>query len=497
MTVTYKKTLQHTLKPSQHPYLTGAWTPNFNEFNARFENGDAEVIGEIPRDIDGIYVRNTENPLLEPLGNYHPFDGDGMIHIMSFRDGAAEYRNRFVQTKGFVAEQEAGEALWAGIANNPALSKRPGWGAQGYVKDSSSTDVVVHAGNILSPVWQCGDAYCLDPYTLEQSGTVGWAPLDGISAHPKVDEKTAELLFFNYSKHPPYQHYGVVDRNNKLVHYTAVPLPGPRLPHDMAFTENYSILVDLPLFWDPELLKQNRHHARFFPDTPTRFGIIPRYGKADEVRWFEAEPTYVLHWMNAYEEGDEIILHGYFQDEPEPPPLPGLPKPVGQLMANIDEHSFKSRLHRWRFNLKTGAVQEQCIDERILEFGSFNQQYAGRKTRYQYSTWTRPGWFLFSGLVKHDFETGESWSLPFGEQRYGSEAPFAPRINAQAEDDGYLVSFITDMEQDRSECVLIDARDIAAGPVCTIILPHRLCSGTHATWADGATVRGYQDNRQN
>ncbi len=485
MPITREKSVKHTLKPSLHPYLNGAWTPNTDEYTAT----DLEVIGEIPSDIDGVYVRNTENPVLEPIGNYHPFDGDGMLHSMSFKDGKAEYRNRFVRTKGFVAEQETGEAIWAGIANDPKLSKRPGWGAQGHVKDSSSTDVVIHAGEILSTFWQCGDGYRLDPYTLEQRGTESWTPLDGISAHPKVDESTGELLFFNYSKHPPYQHYGVVDKNNKLVHYTAVPTPGPRLPHDMAFTKNYSILVDLPLFWDPELLKEGHHHARYYPNTPTRFGIIPRYGNAEDVMWFEAEPTYVLHWMNAYEEGDEIILDGYFQENPDPQPLPNMPKSVGKLMANVDENSFQSKLHRWRFNLKTGAVSEEHLDDRILEFGSFNQQYAGRKTQYLYSTWTKPGWFLFSGIVKHDFDSGESWSLPFGEDRFGSEAPFAPRVNAKDEDDGYLVSFITDMKKNRSECILVDAKNIEAGPVCQIILPHRICSGTHATWASGSSIR--------
>jgi carotenoid cleavage dioxygenase-like enzyme len=487
MPITYENTVKHDLKPGIHPYLNGAWTPNFTEYTAT----EMEVIGHIPSDIDGVYVRNTENPVHESIGHYHPFDGDGMLHVMSFKDGKAEYRNRFVRTKGFVAEQEAGESLWAGIANQVGLSKRPGMGAHGQLKDSSSTDVVVHAGKILSTFWQCGDGYQLDPYTLEQLGTVGWAPLDGISAHPKVDERTGEMLFFNYSKYPPYQHYGVVDRHNKLIHYTPVPLPGPRLPHDMAFTENYSILVDLPLFWDPELLKENRHHACFYPQLPTRFGILPRFGSAADVQWFEAAPTYVLHWMNAYEEGDEIVLDGYFQDKPDPEPLAGLPRAAGKMMANIAINCFQSKLHRWRFNLKTGAVTEQRLDERPLEFGTFNQQYAGRKSRYVYSVWGEPNLFLFSGMVKHDLQTGESWSLPFGEKRFGSEAPFVPRINAKDEDDGYLVTFITDMKADRSECVLIDAKDIEAGPVCRIMLPHRISSGTHATWADGPTIRSY------
>ena len=488
MSISYKNEVKHSLQPSQHPYLNGPWTPNFTEYSAT----EMEVIGEIPKDIDGVYIRNTENPVQQPIGHYHPFDGDGMLHSMVFKDGKAEYRNRFVRTKGFEAEQQAGEAIWAGIANNPNKSKQPGWGAQGHVKDSSSTDVVVHAGKILTTFWQCGDGYRLDPLTLEQHGAESWTPPQGISAHPKVDERTGEMLFFNYSKEPPYQHYGVVNRDNELVHYTAIPLPGPRLPHDMAFSENYSILVDMPLFWDPDLLKTNKHRAKFYPDMPTRFGIVPRYGSAEEVVWFEASATYVLHWMNAYEEGDEIILDGYFQDNPDPEPVAGVPPVVGKMMANIAVSSFQSKLHRWRFNLKSGEVKEQRLDDRALEFGTFNQEYAGRKSRYLYSLWGEPDWFLFSGIVKHDLESGESWSLPFGEQRFGSEAPFAPRIDAKDEDDGYLVSFVTDMKLDRSECVLIDAKDIEAGPVCRIILPHRICSGTHATWADGAKIRSYQ-----
>ena len=82
-----------------------------------------------------------------------------------------------------------------------------------------------------------GEGYRLDPFTLEQLGTEGWVPLDGISAHTKVDEATGELLFFNYSKHAPYIHYGAVGADSKLKHYIPVPLAGPRLPHDMAFTK--------------------------------------------------------------------------------------------------------------------------------------------------------------------------------------------------------------------------------------------------------------------
>ncbi|MEI9932503.1 MAG: carotenoid oxygenase family protein [Rhizomicrobium sp.] len=275
--------IRSSLKPSNHPYLNGAWTPLMEEVNAF----DLDVIeGAIPRDIDGIYLRNTENQVHQPLGRYHPFDGDGMIHQISFRDGRANYRNRFVRTRCFQAEQEANESLWGGLADPPALSKRPGFGAHGSLKDNASTDIVVHNGRALATMYQCGEGYRLNPETLDTQGPEGWVPLDGISAHPKLDEATGELMFFNYSKHAPHLHYGVVDRDNRLTTYMPIPLAGPRLPHDMAFTEHYSILNDLPLFWDAELLKKNVHAARLHKDLPSRFAIVPRHG--GDVRWFEA-----------------------------------------------------------------------------------------------------------------------------------------------------------------------------------------------------------------
>lgn len=474
-----------TLGENDHPYRGGAWTPNFEEVVA----DDLEIIGTIPADIDGLYIRNTENPVHPSIGRYHPFDGDGMIHALRISGGKASYRNRFVRTKGFEAEQEEGGPLWAGIMGKPSDSRRPGWGAHGAVKDSSSTDVVVHAGKILSTFYQCGEGYQLDPASLDTIGVADWVPEDGISAHPKVDEATGELLFFNYSTKPPYLHYGVVSADDHLAHFVPVPLPGARLPHDMAFSENHVIFNDCPLFWKPDLIERNLYIPSYHPDLPTRFGVMPRRGQPEDIRWFEAAPTYVLHWANAFEEGDELVLDGYFQNDPVPPPLTDFPAGYESMGASIDLHSFKPELHRWRFNLTTGETREETLfADYPVEFGMINQQIAGRPYRYVYSVTGHPGWFLFNGLTKHDLHTGEAEHFSFGDDRFGSEAPFIPREGAQSEDDGYLISFITDMAQNRSESIIIDAQDMAAGPICTILLPHRICSGTHATWASAKQI---------
>ncbi|MBF0662316.1 carotenoid oxygenase family protein [Rhodococcus sp. (in: high G+C Gram-positive bacteria)] len=476
-----------------HPYRTGPWRPQVTEHRA----DDLEVVGELPADLDGVYIRNTENPVHPAQqGRYHPFDGDGMVHVVGFRDGKAFYRNRFVQTDGFVAEQEAGRALWAGIAENPAKSERTdGWGARTRMKDGSSTDVTVHNGVALTSFWQCGDLYRVDPMSLETVGKAEWGgdfPSNlGVSAHPKVDHRTGEMLFFNYGTDAPYMHYGVVDSSDKLVHYTDIELPGPRLPHDMAFTENYAILNDCPLFWIPEALAAGKYVSRFHPDIPMRLGVLPRRGGGSEIRWFDAAPTYVLHWTNAYEDGDEIVLEGFHQETPEPEDT-GNGSIYQRMFRFLALDRMGTHLHRWRLNLRTGGVTEERLSERVTEFGMISPVHTGVPHRYTYAATGLPGWFLFDGLVKHDSLTGAEEHYALGEGVFGSETVMAPRIGSSGEDDGYLVTMTVDMNRDLSECLVFDAQRLADGPVARIRLPERVSSGTHSTWASGAEIPGWR-----
>jgi carotenoid cleavage dioxygenase len=392
--------------------------------------------------------------------------------------------------------------LWPGLAEPIEFAKRDyGWGARTLMKDASSTDVIVHRGTALSSHYQCGDLYRIDPYSGATLGKADWRgsfPSDwGVSAHPKVDDKTGELLFFNYSKQAPYMHFGVVDADDQLVRFVDVPLPGPRLPHDMAFTENYAILNDFPLFWEPEYLERNLHVARFHRDMPSRFAVIPRRGNG-EIQWFEADPTYVLHFTNAYEDGDEIVLDGFFQGDPEPTDN-GLGDKWQRAFRFLALDRTQARLHRWRFNLVTGGVHEEQLSDGISEFGMINPGHAGSPYRYTYAATGKPGWFLFDGLVKHDLKTGAEERFAFDDGVYGSETAMAPRSNVAAsaapgigsvgEDDGYLVTITTDMNADASYCLVFDAARVGDGPVCKLQLPERVSSGTHSTWAAGPELR--------
>ncbi|MCA9628463.1 MAG: carotenoid oxygenase family protein [Myxococcales bacterium] len=484
-----KRHPSHLPVGDDHPYRQGAWTPNLTEYDAR----ELEVLeGEVPTDLNGVYLRNTENPLFPALERYHPFDGDGMLHAVHFRGGKADYRNRLIPTRGLAEELAAGETLFAGILEDPALSKRPGWGARQGMKDASSTDVVVHAGRALTTFYQCGDAYACDPVTLEPLGRETWNggfPEDwGVSAHTKVDERARELLFFSYAKQAPYLRFGVVDASRNVVHHTDIELPGPRLPHDLAFTEHHVIVNDFPLFWDPKLLAKGIHHPRLFGDLPTRFGVLPRRAPGSEVRWFEAPPTYALHFVNAYEDGNEIVLDGYPQEDPAPRRRED-DGPYSMLMRYIDLHTLRTHLTRWRLDLGTGKVTTERLDERISEFPMIHGRYGGRRHRYVYAMTSKPGWFLFNGLLKHDLERRETQSYEFPEGVFASESPFAPRsesLDPSLEDAGHVVTLVTDTVHDRSECQIFDAKAISRGPVARLRLPERISSGTHSffvpTW---------------
>ncbi len=478
-----------SLLPSDdtNPYRTGVWRPQTTEWKA----WDLDVEGEIPTDLAGVYLRNTENPLIPANRTYHPFDGDGMLHSIHFADGEAVYHNRFVRTAGLRAEQDARGPLWAGIAEGRHHARRDdGWGARGQMKDASSTDVIVHNGLALSSFYQCGDLYQLDPITLEDRGIATWGgsfPADGVSAHTKLDEQTGEMLFFNYSTDAPFMHYGVLSPAGELVHYIDVPLPGPRLPHDMAFTENYAILNDFPLFWDPRALEKGSYANRFFPDLPSRFGIVPRRGSTDEIVWFEAEPTFVLHWINAYEDGDTIVLDGFFQRNPAPTPKPD-DTFEDAIYRYLDLHTLGAEARRWRFDLRTGRTTEQTLSDRVMEFGMINGRHGGRRHRYSYNALPEEGWFGFGGLVKHDLDRGTETVVRLPPGVYASETVMAPRLGSTAEDDGYLLTYTMDMNDDSSSCLILDAADPTAGPIATVRLPERICSGTHATWAPASTL---------
>src|SRR5262245_18549299 len=227
-----------------NPYLHGVHAPTVHETTAF----DLEVVGELPADLYGAYVRNGPNQVFEPRNPYHWFDGDGMVHALYFRDGKAAYRSRLLPTQCLRDEMERGAAIWPGVMGPFDFEAH-----RHYLKDTANTDLVLHDGKLYALWYLCGTPYVLDPRTLEPRGVgdFGGRLESSVSAHPKVDERTGELVWFTLAEfEPPYMSYGVVSKHGELVHLVPIDLPGPRATHDITITENHSILHDFPYFHD-------------------------------------------------------------------------------------------------------------------------------------------------------------------------------------------------------------------------------------------------------
>ena len=462
-----------------NPYLHGPFAPTHEELTL----DDFEIDGKIPDDLNGVYVRNGPNPQFDPSGRYHWFDGDGMVHAVHFSEGRAVYRNRWIRTDGFEREREAAGPLWRGIIE-PWKDNPPGEPE----KDTANTDVVFHNDRLLALWYRAGKPYAMDPVTLETLGAedFGGTLRCEVSAHAKVDEQTGELCFFDYGMKPPYMRYGVVGPDGVIKHFVPIDLPGPRLPHDMAITERHSILMDLPLVNDKQAARAGRFKLHFDRSMPSRFGVIPRYGSADQVRWFEASPCFIYHSINAREEGDEIVLDVCRVKQPEP--RPDSEGPLAQMLSYL---RLDANLHRYRFDLRSGRTIEQKLDDDNSEFPSINQRLVGRPSRFAYNMHISPEKsLLFDGLMKYDVDSGSARTHWFGAGRWGSEAPFAPRPGAVEEDDGYLISYVYDEREGHSEVDVLDARDVEAGPLCRIKMPVRVPLGFHATWIPGERLPG-------
>ena len=463
--------------PNLSPYLHGIHAPLSGETSSVELHC---IEGEIPPQLNGLFARNSPNPQFAPIGKYHWFDGDGMVHGVKLLEGSAHYSSRYVKTEGLAAEKEAGEALWTGILERPRRRLAT------PIKDTANTDLIWHNGQLIASWWLSGEPYALsaDLETLGKASFVSALPPGAtVSAHPKVDPQTNELMFFGYNLFKrPYYHYGVVGADGELKHFTTVDLPHAHIPHDIAITERYTVLVDMPMGWDEEALKLGKRKIAFHSDRPSRFGIIPRYGQSSEIQWFEAESAYMYHTIRAFEEGDELVLTGCRIKDP----IPDEQDESGEV-ARLDIIHLVPLLYEWRFNLKTGETSETLLDRTPTEFPRVNDRTLGRETRFAYCpTVAAAPTLCFNGFIKYDLQSGQQEQVNYdallGQSGwYGGEVCFAPDPDrADYEDGGWIVTILTHPQYDHSQLLLIDAQTPHHGVTARCMLPHKIPVGFHA-----------------
>ncbi len=453
-----------------HPYLTGPFEPVHDELVA----DDLPVRGQLPAGLRGTFLRNGGNPAFPPIGRFHVFDGDGMVHALEIDEGRVRYRNRFIESAGLLAERRAGRAQFGGLSEF-VMPPADVVAEAGVIKNTANTHVIRHAARILALMEGCKPTE-LTP----ELATVGEWDFDGalagpMTAHPKIDPVSGELVFFGYNAKPPYLRYHVADASGRLIHSEPIDLPGPVMMHDFAVTERNVVFFDLPAVFDVDAFIAGGTSVSWQPEKGARIGVMPRDGGNDDIRWIEVEPFYVFHFLNAFDHGDgSVVVDGCRAER--------LPTAFGD---DVLDGPVQPSLHRWHIDVAAGDVHDEAVDDRPVDFPRVSPLTETRANRFGYTAHAS-NWDTeiarFDGFVKYDLAEGGSETHVFGRGVVSGEPVFAPDPDDDAEDGGWLLTYVEDLATSTSTVEIVDARDVSAGPVASVQLPRRVPFGFHGSW---------------
>ena len=439
-------------------YLRGNYAPVETEVEAF----DLPVEGQLPTELNGRFFRNGANP--RGYQPNHWFDGDGMLHGIRLRDGKAEwYRNRWVRTKLLDGGQRFDPDtmsfdLTAGRAN---------------------THVLPHAGTIMA-LEEASLPMAIGP-DLDTLGPVdfGGRLATPCTAHPHVCAETGEMHFFGYELvSAPYVTYHVVDAAGELIHSQPIDIPTPVMMHDFALSRNHAIFLDLPVVFDLDVALSGAGMPFVWrPSNGSRIGLLDRRnvgsGAPAQPVWFDVDDCYVFHIVNAWEEddGNVVVLDA------------GRHPSMWSGDANAFEPCY---LWRWRFDLRTGTVTEEQLDDREHGFPRIDDRRTGLANTFTWATTGRPGEPAKTGgatnVVKYDVTNGDAALHDFGPTVSTAEPVFVPAHDGAGEDEGWLVTYLYDRATERSSFAVLDAADMAADPVAIVPLPQRVPHGFHGSW---------------
>jgi carotenoid cleavage dioxygenase-like enzyme len=439
---------------SQSPFLARAFAPVFDER----DDAGLVVEGELPRGLDGVFMRNGPNPMFAPDPYYaYPFDGTGMLHAIFLQDGKASYRNRWVATTELVQERAAGKRLFDSSFAPPPHA------------NLSNTNIVLHAGRYLS-LYEGGIPYEVDR-ALSTKGSYDFAGKlkTFMSAHPKQDPVTREMLAIAYDLPASRMTYLRVAADGTLDRSVDIASPWPAMLHDIAITRSYVVACICPFVFAPG----QRVPATWQPERGARILLMPRDARsAGEARWIECAPFFNFHTVNAYEVGSTIELTLPWYD----------------AYTLVHDRPIKLELHRLTIDLAAGKVADTRLDDMPCEFGRVNERHLGSKAQFGYVGLRdpRPGeapqMGAFEAFARYDLQTGQRIVHRFAPGETVCEPVFVAAPGATREDDGYVLSFVHEEGSPSGSFVVLDAHQLDAGPIARIRLPRRIPAGLHGSW---------------
>jgi carotenoid cleavage dioxygenase-like enzyme len=474
---------------STHP-LSGFFAPT------RFEADivDCVVTGTIPVELEGAFYRMHGDWIYAPkFADEASLSADGYISMFRFRQGAVDYRGRYVRTERYRRQIAAQRQLYGYYRNpftdDPEVSDPQNPGR----RTSANTTPVMLAGKLYATKEE-GLPYEIDPNTLE---TLGETDFDGawqsqtFTAHPKYDPETGETFAFGYEATGLASrdvHVCSFDRAGKITWELRFEVPYASMLHDMALTKDYLVIPGGGTVTSIERLESGRPHWAWDSQQPSYYALIPRGGRAEDIRWFEGGERSIVHTANAWSDGDTVVM--------DAPVASGNTWPWFEDVHGAPFRMNAFTLRRLTFDLRGNGSQvkeETLFDHDVTSFTRIDDRFGMVPNRYiwvQYVDADKP----FDASLPDDSRLGpvnsygrfdvldrslKSWFA--GAHHVLQEPTFVPRSPDTAEGDGYLLGTAHNLAEMRSELVIVDA--VTMEECARVILPFRNAYQVHGVWA--------------
>lgn len=417
-----------------------------------------EVEGQVPGDLHGTFFRN--GPGRQRIGDTkygHWFDGDGMICAFSIVDGKVHFKNRYVRTPKYVDETASQKIEYRGFG-----TQRPGGLKANFLRppaNPANTSLIHHGGKLLA-LNEGGRPWSLDPGTLDTHGEYTYegslGPSNVFSAHGKVHQSTGDYINFGAGVsgigwRGPKACLNIyrVNPAGKMINKAQVPLDTFPFCHDFAMTERYAIFflssIVVASIGQVVLGRRTIADQIHFDDQQNMRVLVIDLNTLEVHKQFETAPGAMIHFGNAYDDGDEIVVDGMYASDFE------ANKTLTDVF-NPDGRFGGGSYQRYRLNLHNGAMTAAQVCDTESEFPVFNPAKTGVRNEVTYTACSvyngANSYFNAFQRITHD---GDATVVTLPAGLYGAEPMFAPAKNAAAEDDGYLLNVVYNAFDHRSE----------------------------------------------
>jgi beta,beta-carotene 9',10'-dioxygenase len=429
---------------------------------------ELELEGELPPWLGGSLLRT--GPARWDLGKQtvnHWFDGLAMLHRFTIGGGQVSYANRYLRTKAYASAQE-GRVGYREFATDPcrsAFQRVASLFDPGFT-DNANVNVAKIMGKWVA-LTETPMAVTFDPETLETLGVTKIPATTGGLAHPHGDNGKALSMGVHMIGRPAYR----LIEDDRVI--GKLPVRRPAYVHSFAMTERYAVLIEHPYTVNPIKVplssKPFIEHFEWRPQDGTRFVVFDRR-TGRHVRDLHGDAFFVFHNVNAYDDGEDIVIDLCAYEDPEIVPALGLQRlRAGQPIP-------KAHLERFRLCAGGSVERTRLSDEPLelprIDYGRVN----GRPYRYVWGGGASSD--FFDTIVKIDVTSGETLTWRDG---YPGEPVYVGRPGRTDEDDGVLLSVVLEPDRGASSMVVLDAATLTE--LGRARVPHHIPFGFHGQFS--------------